>query len=124
MKKTIIIVSLVTALLAGCQNTETIKTALNDALIVGKEVEKAERAKCESGANDGSCETADRISVWLNAGQQIYDTGSYSNNCDIMLSVTDIAYDWLSEKYPEKVEYRIPVALLRSRLLTYCEVTE
>lgn len=115
MKKTIIIVSLVTALLAGCQNTETIKTALGDALVVGQEVEKSERAS-------GDIETADRIVVWLEAGQQIYDTGSYSNNCDIMLSVTDIAYDWLSEKYPEKVEYRIPVALLRSRLLTYCEV--
>lgn len=115
MKKTIIIVSLVIALLAGCQSNQqlALREALGDAIIIGQEIEKVERAA-------GDIKTADQILVWTNAGQQILDTGSYGDNCALMLSVSDIAYGWLADKYPDKVEYRIVVALLRARLENYC----
>lgn len=118
MKKTMLLLSIV--FLAGCQNQQGIKTALGKALVVGNEIELIEREKCAADDYQG-CPVADRIKVWLDAGQQIYDTGSYSSNCDLMLSVSGIAYDWIKKEYPDKAEYRIPIALLRSRLLTDCE---
>lgn len=116
MKKYLLI-TLVAALLCGCNSD--LKTALGDALIVGQEVQKVEAEACKAGDTD-ACKTADRIQVWLNAGQQIYDTGSYDNNCDLMLSVADIAYDWLADKYPDNAEYRVVLAILKSKLEGYC----
>lgn len=129
MKKTLITIVLI-ALLAGCQSNQqlALKDALGNVLIIGAEVEKAERIECGvfkiydmNGVDiTKPCPTADSIKVWLDAGQKIYDTGSYADNCELMLSVTDIAYDWLADKYPDKIEYRIAIAVLRSKLDAIC----
>ena len=112
MKKTIVFLAVL--FLAGCQNN-SIKPYLADALIAGEEVRQVELAK-------GNTDTAGKIQVWLDAGKKIYDTDSYTDNCGLMISVSEIAYDWVIQNYPEKVEYRIPIALLKSKLMMYCEV--
>lgn len=120
MKKTLF-VSIILVVLCGCsvQQQVQVKSALGDALIVGREVQKMEQEKCQTGDTD-SCKVADKIQVWVDAGQKIYDTDSFESNCDLMLSVTDIAYNWLIENYPDK-PYRVFVALLRTKLEVYCE---
>ena len=129
MKTTIIIVSLVIALLAGCQKDQqlALKEALGDTLVIAEEVRQIELAKCleSNGLRNGEyvdCPTADRIKKLTDRGQKIYDSGDFGGECDWLLEISGIAYDWLADKYPDKAEYRIPVALLRSRLLTACEV--
>lgn len=132
MKK-LIFVSLVILALCGCTQPQ-IKIALADCLTVAAEVEAMEREKCgcvftvdkyqnpyepDKGKLDCSCPVADKIKVWREAGQQIYDSESYADNCQLMISISDIAYDWLVREYPDK-PYRVFVALFRTRLAEYC----
>lgn len=120
MKKTLF-VTIVLVVLCGCQgnNQSEVKSALKDALTVGQEIEQIERTKCGKAFAD-DCQTADKIKLWVDAGQKIYDANDISSNCDLMITVTDIAYQWVSENYPDK-PYRVFIALLKSKLEVYCE---
>lgn len=120
MKK-FILVSLLIVSLCGCsvQQKTQVKAALGDALTIGNEVQKMEQEKCDAGFAE-NCEVAAKVKTWVDAGQQIYDSDAFESNCDLMLSVTDIAYVWLAENYPDK-PYRIFMAVLKARLQVYCQ---
>ena len=102
--------------LTGCQEStgaSRLKTSIREGIVIGHEVEKMERAK-------GNDSTADKIKIIVSQVEKVIDTNDIGGNCTMLQATTDMAYEWVSENYPQ-TPYPLVVALLKERLNLYCD---
>lgn len=113
MKKLLLTIITI-ATLVGCQmNNAELKGSIRECLVVGHEIEKMERAK-------GHDQTADKVAVIVSTVQKVVDANDIDGNCPMLEATATVAYEWVSEEYPETL-YPTLLALLRERLSRYCD---
>lgn len=101
---------------AGCSvpQKEQAMQALGKANDLGERI-----AKIEMEA--GNVSDAQKITSYVSIGKRIYDSNDIESNCGLIADMADIADVWLKEKYPDKDEYRILLAILSVEIKAYCE---